>query len=253
MKWIKEKFKSDRPLTPNEEEVLFPLAQKGNRAAIDRILRSNMRFVIQVAKNYSNDSLSQEELVDEGAIGLLNSINYYDPSRGVRFITYAVWWIKASITRAISEKGNLVRLPLNRQCLLKKAKKMCTGSADLGPEMKALDAVMSRPLSIHREISSCNVQSLEDVIGDTTGESTDYLVEQKLKGKFLDKILNKLPIKERAVIKDLNGIDLGYTRSVREESLLLNVSRERIRQLRDQALRRIRNMNHDGYLSAELN
>lgn len=241
MKWIKEKFKSDRLLTREEEEILFHLAKKGNHAAKEKILRSNMRFVIQVAHNYSNQTLSLEELINEGAIGLWNSIDYYDPSRGVRFITYAVWWIKASITRAISEKGNLIRIPLNQQLLLKKAKKECRCGAELNPEMKLLDTVMSRPSF-----------PLDEIIRDTRSTPVDQGMEQELKSKFLNKILNKLPLKEQMVTKDLNGIGSDYARSVREESKILKVSRERIRQLRDQALTRIRNMNHDGYLTAEL-
>lgn len=182
MKWIKEKFKSDRPLTHDEEVTLFPLAQKGNRVATDYILRSNMRFVIQVAKNYSNDTLSQEELINEGAIGLLNSINYYDPSRGVRFITYAVWWIKASITRAISTKGSLVRLPLNQQALLNKARKKSAGCTELCQDMKVLNAIASRPLSLNQELASCNGQPLEDVLCDVECRPTDYKTEGSVKG-----------------------------------------------------------------------
>ncbi|SHK57411.1 sigma-70 family RNA polymerase sigma factor [Fibrobacter sp. UWEL] len=242
MKWIKEKFKSDRPLTREEEDILIPLAKKGNRSAKEKILRANMRFVIQVANNYSNNSLTQEELINEGAMGLWNSIGYYDPSRGVRFITYAVWWIKASITRAISEKGSLVRLPLNQQLQLKKAKKVCQGGGELSPDMRQLDAVMSRPAS-----------PLDETFCDHGTAPADHETEKDLMKRFLRKILNKLPHKEREVIKNLNGIDTDYARSVREESKLINVSRERVRQLRDQALRRIRDMNYDGHLSAELN
>lgn len=252
MKWIKEKFKSDRPLSRTEEDILMPLAKNGNYAAKEKILRSNMRFVIQVASNYSNNTLSFEELINEGAIGLWNSIDYYDTSRGVRFITYAVWWIKASITRAISEKGNMVRLPLNQQLLLKKAKKDYSKGVDLSPEMKMLDAITNSPTSLNRERIYCAGQSLEDIIRDDNSDPVDQETEESLKSRFIEKILSKLPMKERIVTKALHGIGLGYARSVREESKALNVSRERIRQLRDQALNRIRNMNHDGFLSAEL-
>lgn len=252
IKWIKEKFKSERPLTRDEESVLFSLAKAGNLAAKTKLLQSNMKFVIKVAANYSNNTLTQEELVNEGAIGLWHAIRYYDTSRGVRFITYAVWWIKAHITRAISEKGNIIRLPINQQLLLKRARKERSTGGEMSPEMKILDEMDGHYVSLNKPLSSEISYTLEDLIKDENAEPVDKNITQETQNKLVRKYLNKLPQKERQVIKDLNGIDRDFDRSVREESRVLRLSRERIRQLRDQAIQRIRNWNYDGHISAEL-
>ncbi|MCQ2098389.1 MAG: sigma-70 family RNA polymerase sigma factor [Fibrobacter sp.] len=252
LKWIKEKFKSDHPLSREEENILFSLAQKGNISAKEKLLRSNMKFVIKVAANYSNNTLSQEELINEGAIGLWHAIQYYDMSRGVRFITYAVWWIKAHITRAISEKGSLIRLPLNQQFLLKKARKDRSQGKEMEDSMQILDAMEKHTTSLDQPIFQGSSYSMEEFIKDERSESVDQGTRDMLKSKFLQKVLNKIPPKERKVLKDLCGLDQDYCRSVREESRILKLSRERIRQLRDQALRRIRNLDYDGHISAEL-
>lgn len=252
LKWIKEKFKSDRPLTRDEEAALFTLAKAGNQSAKTKLLRSNMKFVIKVAANYSNNTLTQEELINEGAIGLWHAIQYYDTSRGVRFITYAVWWIKAHITRAISEKGSIIRIPINQQLLLKKARKSRSLGGEMSPEMKILDEMEGRYTSLNHPLSGEIGYTLEELIRDENAEAVDKNACQMGQRKLIHKILNKLPIKERQVIKDLNGVDCDYSRSVREESRVLKLSRERIRQLRDQAIRRIRNLDYDGHISAEL-
>lgn len=125
--WIKDKFKEERPLSQLEETELFKLMRNKDTSEIVRnsarahLLHANMKFVIQVSQQFYNDTLTPEELVNEGAIGLLRAIESFDYTRGVHFITYAVWWIRAFIARAISEKGALVRLPLNQQTRLHKS------------------------------------------------------------------------------------------------------------------------------------
>lgn len=247
-KWIKEKFKAERPLTKNEEEVLFALVRKGNKNAKAKLLAANMRFVIQVASNYRNDSLTQEELVSEGAMGLWRSIDYFDETRGVRFITYAVWWIKASITRAISEKGSMVRLPLNRQTQLHKAKASC-GSKPLPSEIKELDAIGGRTISLSSPVEQLGNLKLEELIPDESTESPDTQYNQDFIRSFTQKLLNKLPVREKQILQDINGIGCDCERNIREESHFLGLSRERIRQLRDQAKQRIRRLNCDGHLT----
>ncbi len=248
-KWIKEKFKTERPLTKEEEDTLFLLAKKGNRAAKEKILKANMKFVIQVAANYSSSCLTQEELINEGAIGLWKALDYYDTSRGLRFITYAVWWIKASITRAISEKGSMVRLPLNQQTLLHKAKADCVKGKALNSSMQMLEAIGGKTLSISTPLDCESGIRLEDIIADTGCENPEEIAANDFVKKFTDKLLNKLPAREKQIMQDLNGIHTDYARSIREESTVLGLSRERIRQLRDQARTRLRQINSDGHLT----
>lgn len=251
MKWIKEKFKSEHPLSKDEEDLLFNLAKKGNKTAKTKLLKANMKFVIQVASSYHNESLTQEELINEGAIGLWKAMDYYDPSRGVRFITYAVWWIKASITRAISEKGSMVRLPLNQQTLLHKARAK-SGDQQLPAEIKALEAISGKTISLSATFDNESGIKLEDIIADKNADNPEESTEKYFIRKFANKLLNKLPARERQIVKDLNGVDRDCTRSIREESLFLGLSRERIRQLRDQARLRLRRTNSDGHLNPTL-
>lgn len=251
VRWIKDKFKAEHPLSKEEENILFDMIKKGNKTARTKLLKANMKFVIQVAANYHNESLTQEELINEGAIGLWKSMDYYDPSRGVRFITYAVWWIKAHITRAISEKGSLVRLPLNQQTLLHKAKASCNGNS-LPAKIKTLEAISSRAISLSAPTDYENGIKLEDIIADQNADNPEESTERDFILKFTNKLLNKLPAREKQIMQDLNGINRDYTRSIREESTFLGISRERIRQLRDQAKVRLRRINSDGHLNTAL-
>lgn len=251
VKWIKEKFKSEHPLSKDEEDLLFELVKKGNKSAKTKLLKANMKFVIQVAANYHNECLTQEELINEGAIGLWKSMDYYDPSRGVRFITYAVWWIKASITRAISEKGSMVRLPLNQQTLLHKAK-AASGCQQLPSEIKTLEAIGGKAVSLSMVLDRDSGIKLEDILADRNADNPEESTEKDFIHKFADKLLSKLPARERQIMQDLNGVNRDYARSIREESIFLGLSRERIRQLRDQAKLRLRRVNSDNHLTPTL-
>lgn len=250
-KWIKEKFKAERPLKKSEEEVIFNLIKSGNKSARVKMFTANMKFVIQVASNYNNGTLTQEELVSEGAIGLWRSIDYFDYTRGVRFITYAVWWIKASITRAISEKGSMVRLPLNKQTELHKIKSACH-DLNLPAEIRELEAVGGKTVSLSTPIDDCSGIKLEEILPDKHTESPEANAQKDFIQSFTNKLLNKLPAREKQILKDINGIGRDCERSIREESRILGLSRERIRQLRDQAKQRIRRLNSDGHLTPVL-
>lgn len=253
IKWIKEKFKTERLLSQEEETILISLAQKGNQKAKERLLLSNMRFVIQVAAKYSNETLTQEELINEGAIGLLKALDYFDSSRGIRFISYAVWWIKASISRAISEKGATVRLPLNQQTYLHKALVKQQRGDILDATARELEAKSRHTLSLNCVINPENPTRLEDILPDEKTESPDFRTSKALYKKMVDKLLNKLPLRERRILMDLNSINREDYRSIREESRILGLSRERIRQLRDQGLRRLKALNYDGQITQSLN
>lgn len=250
-KWIRDKFKNSYPLTKEEETELFKLVQKGNTLAKVKILQANMKFVINVANKYSNESLRPEDLINEGAIGLWRAIESFDYTRGVKFITYAVWWIKAFIARAISEKGSLVRLPLNQQARIHKCK---TGihANHSNDEIRELDTIGGRHRSLGDSVNSDGSLTLEDVLSDNNTDPVDSDIENEFLQKFTNKLLNKIPERERRIIKDLNGIDAPHAKSIREESTALKLSRERIRQLRDQAIARLQNLNSDGHLNTTL-
>lgn len=247
MEWIKAKFKDETPLSLAEEQIVFSEIRKGNTLAKAKMLNANMKFVIQVAANYKNDTLSQEELVNEGAIGLWRALESFDATRGVRFITYAVWWIKAFIARAISEKGSLVRLPLNQQTRLHKSIRECRTESELDPDLQELNHIGGRQVSLSQPVSEDGVLKLEDILLDPEQNSVDKAIEDEFIHNFTNKLLNKLPKREHLILAQMYGLEGGEGKSIRELSRLMGLSRERIRQLRDQAVTRIKNMNSDGH------
>lgn len=251
MAWIKEKFKNEHPFSLEEEHILFEEIKKGNVVAKAKMLHANMKFVIQVAGNYQNDTLTPEELVNEGAIGLWRALESFDHTRGVRFITYAVWWIKACIARAISEKGSLIRLPLNQQTRLHKGIRKSLKGAELDDELKELNNVSGRPVSLESAISDDGTLKLEDVIVDKSATAADVAVENEFRNHFAKKLLSRLPNRERQAIQHIHGIDTDE-KSIRDASLVMGISRERVRQLRDQGITRLRNLNCDGHLNETL-
>lgn len=250
--WIKDQFKDERPLTLREEAVLFALAQKGNSTARTIILKSNMKFVIQVAQQFYNSTLSTEELINEGAMGLLRAVDSFDYTRGVRFITYAVWWIKAFIARAISEKGSLIRLPLNQQTKLHKAIRNSKKKSDLSEEILHLNSFTRAPLSLSTPLNENNTLHYEDILEDTCLESPEQEISNELRTKFTNKLLSKIPSRERQILEQMHGLKGVTCKSVREISRTLGLSRERVRQLRDQAISRLRNLNCDKHLTPTL-
>lgn len=258
LNWIKEKFKDERPLSKQEEHELFKLMRNEDTPEMVRncarahILHANMRFVIQVSQQFYNDTLTTEELVNEGAIGLLRAIESFDYTRGVHFITYAVWWIKAFIVRAISEKGALVRLPLNQQTRLHKELRNITDKHDLGEEFRNLDAISGRPVSLSEPVGSEGTMKLEETIKDENSEDADHAIEKELMGHFTNKLLNKLPEREKNILSQMYGLNHENPKSIREISRKLGLSRERVRQLRDQAVTRLKNLNCDGHLTPVL-
>lgn len=255
LNWIKDKFRNERPLSVQEEAELFKIIcdkeqpEMVRNSARANILHSNMKFVIQVAQQFYNDTLTKEELINEGAIGLWRAVESFDYTRGVRFITYAVWWIKAFIARAISEKGSLVRLPLNQQTRLHKEIRKCSNKCELDDEFRTLDAISGKHVSLSSNINEDSSLKLEDVIKDENNAPTDRNIEIEFQKNFTDKILNKLPERENKILSLIYGLNGMHSKSIREISQTLGLSRERIRQLRDQAVGRIRNLNCDGHLN----
>jgi len=249
--WIKEKFRNQHPLTLAEEKVLFRLIRKGNLCAKRKVICANMKFVIQVARNFYCDSLSREDLVNEGAIGLWRAVESFDYTRGVKFITYAVWWIKAFIARAISEKGSLVRLPLNQQIKLHKAIRNCNDKKVLDEEIQKLDSISGRQLSLSTSLDYDGNIRLNDILVDEHVDPVDKNVAQEMNRKFSNRLLNKLPSREKEILSKIFGLN-EVCKNIRDISTSMKLSRERIRQLRDQAMARIRGINSDGHLTQTL-
>lgn len=228
--WLKSKIKAP-PLNANEERELFKLIAQGSRAARNRLVEANLKFVIQVSREYSNCSLTEDDLIEEGTLGLMRAIETFDNSRGVKFITYAVWWIKAYITRAMQNKGDLVRIPANRY-------------SELHGKQKAI--------SLSKEIVEDSTITLCDTIPDKTEPSLDKSIDRHNLDKFLGKFARKLSKREQDIIGTLYGTQRRKRKTVVEISKNLGISRERIRQIRDSGLQRIAKLNSDGHYTNQI-
>lgn len=218
---MKEIFKT-QPLTAEEEKATFILAHQGDRAARDKLVRSNLKFVVKVANKYKQNGIPLEDLIDEGSIGLMTAIDKFDPSKGYKFITYAVWWIRQSMQRYIAEMGHSVKLPVNNKaCLLDN--KFNFASLDTNINNEEGDEI-----------------SLGDLLEDTHYMSPDdNCVNDDLK-EAIRESMGVLSEKEQTVVTMRFGLDGSETRSLQEVGKKLGCTKECIRMIEKRSLRKIR-------------
>ncbi len=249
------------PLLSHEQEYdLAVRAQRGDEKAREKLINSNLRFVVAVAKKYQGQGLPLEDLIDEGNIGLLIAMDKFEPDKGYHFISYAVWWIRQSIMKAICEKSRAVRLPLNRAnelIQIQKAQKSLiheTGSSDVSIEEIAKAAGLDKTLvnellSISREtvsfdtpVSNGNESSttkLGDFIEDE-GYGPEELAMQKCLKEDINVVLDTLSDKEKEIIILRFGLNNNAPMSLKEIGELYNLTKERIRQIEKRALERLK-------------
>ena len=249
------------PLLDHDEEYQLALrAQKGDEKARERLINANLRFVVAVAKKFQGQSLPLEDLIDEGNIGLLIALDKFEPDKGYHFISYAVWWIRQSIMKAICEKSRAVRLPLNRANELfqiQKAQKNLmhsSGSADVSIEEIAQEAglepeLVNELLSISRDTVSfdspvtaggeATTSKLGDFIEDE-GFGPEELAMQKCLKEDINTVLSTLSDKEREIITLRFGLNNNAPMSLKEIGEIFNLTKERIRQIEKRALERLK-------------
>ncbi len=266
-KYLQEIGKEDL-LTVDEEVELARRIQKGDKRALEKLTKANLRFVVSVAKQYQNRGLSLPDLIDEGNIGLIKAAEKFDETRGFKFISYAVWWIRQSILQAIAEQSRLVRMPMNQQSALsrvnqevskfeqeherKPSVEELTQITDL-PEDKidgALNA-HTRHVSMDAPFSDSDDSSLIDVMEDTNSPMADReLVMESLRMEIAT-ALKSLSHKEREVIEALFGIN-SPEMTMEEVGTKYGLSRERVRQIKEKAIRRLRNNTNNTMLKSYL-
>lgn len=230
-----------KPLERSEEQRLFQLALRGNSAARQRLVAANMRFVLKVAIQYRGCPVPLPDLVSEGAMGLSRAVDSFDPTRGLKFISYAVWWIKAYITRAINEQGGLIRLPANQHLRLRKAlRDHAIGVSPLEDDLLQLLQMGQGGMSFDQPVTEGNRSSLADVLADPKASDPEQETEIRGLESFASGLLRELPPREAQVLRSIFGIEREAARTLREVGESLDISHERVRQLRDQAIRRIR-------------
>ena len=247
-------------LISTDEEV--ELAQRIHRggpdgqAALDRLTRANLRFVVSVAKQYQNQGLTLNDLIDEGNLGLIKAAQKFDETRGFKFISYAVWWIRQSILQAISEQSRIVRMPLNQVGFQSKLTKAIVSfeqeferRPSVGELAELLDTDVSKvqealgtngkKVSVDAPFAEDDSNCLIDIMTDDSAPGTDNQMEKESLSSDLNAALKSLNDRERQVLKMLFGI--GRNEMTAEEvANTLNLTRERVRQIKERALRRLR-------------
>jgi RNA polymerase primary sigma factor len=246
-------------ISPDEEVKLAVLIRRGDQAALDRLTKANLRFVVSVAKQYQNQGLTLEDLINEGNVGLIKAANRFDETRGFKFISYAVWWIRQSILQALADQSRIVRLPLNKVGLTSRIGKAYTQLEQeferepTADEIAVLldletDVVVAAISSAGRHISMDqpfgNVDdgaSLMDLIENPNTESTDMYVTFRLSlATEIDRSLSTLTERQKEVIRLFFGIGIDHPISLEDIGEMFSLTRERVRQIKDKAINRLR-------------
>lgn len=233
-------IRKTKPLTRLEEQQLFLMAAKGNRRAREKLISANMRFVLKVAIQYRGCPIPLPDLVSEGAMGLVRAIESFDYSRGLKFISYGVWWIKAYITRAINEQGNLIRLPANQHLRVRKALKDQARGEEMAEDIRELVQLGQKGVSFDAPLKENAKSTYSDILSDRSAANPEHSADIGSVECITQDILRQLPCRESQVLAGIFGINHKAPQTLREVGESLNISHERVRQLRDQALKRIR-------------
>jgi RNA polymerase primary sigma factor len=244
-------------LTADDEIYLAKKIKEGDHDALEKLVKANLRFVVSVAKQYQNQGLSLGDLINEGNLGLIKAATKYDETRGFKFISYAVWWIRQSILQALAEQSRIVRLPLNRVGTLSKigkaysnleqtferepnvneiAEELDMDSSDISEALK----VSSRSVSMDAPVKLGDENRLIDVLIDEHQSSPDeFLMSDSLKSEIA-RILSTLNEREAEVLKLYFGLYEDHSYTLEEIGEKFNLTRERVRQIKEKAIRRLR-------------
>lgn len=255
-------------LTTDQEVELAQRIRKGDKRALERLTKANLRFVVSVAKQYQNQGLSLPDLINEGNVGLIKAAEKFDETRGFKFISYAVWWIRQSILQAIAEQSRLVRLPLNQVGSVNKITRELNKfeqeherkpsvdeiaeRVDL-PEDKIADAMKanSRHVSMDAPIADGEDSSMIDFLAGDSSNTDRELAIESLKAE-VSRILKLLTDKEQKVLRAFFGIDGSPEMTLDEIGEKYNLTRERVRQIKEKALRRLRHNTKNKLLKSYL-
>jgi RNA polymerase primary sigma factor len=268
-KYLQEIGKVDL-LTPEEEVELAKKIRQDNEEALERLVKANLRFVVSVAKQYQNQGLSLSDLINEGNLGLIKAAQRFDETRGFKFISYAVWWIRQSILQALAEQSRIVRLPLNKVGSLNKINRAFSAleqeferepsSDELAnvleintEEVETTLGIAARHISMDAPFIDGEDNSLLDVIVNTNTPATDVFLDYKDSlSREIDRSLSTLTDRQKDVIKLYFGIGIEHPLSLEDIGEKFALTRERVRQIKDKAINKLRSASRSKLLRTYL-
>ncbi|TAE49429.1 MAG: RNA polymerase sigma factor RpoD/SigA [Cytophagia bacterium] len=257
-------------LTPDEEVELARRIRQGDDQALERLTKANLRFVVSVAKQYQNRNLSLNDLINEGNLGLVKAAKKFDETRGFKFISYAVWWIRQSIMQALADQSRIVRLPLNKTGALNKINRAYSEleqkyereptpeelSEILDMEFEEISSTLragTRQVSVDAPFSDEESNSLLDVLENKGTVATDYSISYQDSLRVeASRALAALSERERQVIELFFGIGCVNPMSLEQIGEELDLTRERVRQIKEKAIRRLRGSQRSKFLAEYL-
>ncbi len=248
-------------ISPEEEVKLATLIKQGDQRALDRLTKANLRFVVSVAKQYQNQGLSLPDLINEGNVGLIKAAQRFDETRGFKFISYAVWWIRQSILQSLAEQSRIVRLPLNKVGLtnrIQKAYSLLEQQFEREPSAEELAEVLEmdieevtatlgingRHVSMDSPMSEGEENTLLDVLENHNADKTDGELDHKESLKTeIDRSLKTLTERQKEVICFFFGIGVDHPMSLEDIGERFHLTRERVRQIKDKAITKLKASN----------
>jgi RNA polymerase primary sigma factor len=257
-------------INPEEEVRLAGLIKQGDQGALDRLTKANLRFVVSVAKQYQNQGLSLPDLINEGNLGLIKAAQRFDETRGFKFISYAVWWIRQSILQSLAEQARIVRLPLNKVGLTNRIQKAFSQleqeferepSADEIAELLKLDidevtstlSINARHVSMDTPLSEGEDGTLIDLMANPNAVPTERNIEHDESLKMeIERSLKALTERQKEVICYFFGIGIDHPMSLEDIGDHFSLTRERVRQIKDKAITKLKTTNRSRILRAYL-
>jgi len=267
-KYLHEISKEDL-LTAEQEVDLARRIRKGDEAALEKLIRSNLRFVVSVAKQYQNQGLSLPDLINEGNLGLIKAARRFDETRGFKFISYAVWWIRQSILQALAEQARIVRLPLNKIGSINKINRALAELAqrderepsiqeiaktlELAPEeIKEALKNSTKPLSMDAPLNEEEEDSMYDIMESNENPSPDENLINESLNREIERALSSLTEREAKIIRLYYGLGNKHPFTLEEIGEKINLTRERVRQIKEKAIKRLKHTTRNKILKSYL-
>lgn len=258
------------PLIPQQEEIsLARRIRQGDQEALDKLVRSNLRFVVSVAKKYQNQGVSLSDLINEGNLGLIRAAHKFDETKGIKFISYAVWWIRQAILQALAEQSRIVRVPLNRAGTLHRITRRTSvllqelgrepTPAEIAEGMDIDMAEVEKTLSISQNHVSLDAplapgedNRLLDYIPDNQNPGPDAETFENALNQCIEAVLHDLKEREAKILRLYFGLDSPEPMTLEEIGAQLGITRERVRQIKEKALSRLRHVSRSKALESFL-